>query len=143
MQQVPLAHIIDVDAMQSMVQKSRGVGNIRVHVQRRNSVELVLLQDLPEHRAGVDAINEHCRRARQAEHRFQNTQQINYNGQASGMPQQQQPPRQLQQPGPPPAARPSADEVFAQIERLGELRDKGFVTAEDFDAKKAELLARL
>lgn len=30
-----------------------------------------------------------------------------------------------------------------QIERLGELRDKGFVTDEEFQAKKAELLKKL
>jgi hypothetical protein len=30
-----------------------------------------------------------------------------------------------------------------QIERLGELRDRGFVTDEEFQAKKAELLTKL
>ena len=30
-----------------------------------------------------------------------------------------------------------------QIERLGELRDKGFVTDEEFQAKKAELLKKI
>ena len=35
------------------------------------------------------------------------------------------------------------DEVFATIERLATLRDKGAITQEDFDAKKAELLARI
>jgi hypothetical protein len=30
-----------------------------------------------------------------------------------------------------------------QIERLGELRDKGFVTDEEFQAKKAELLKKV
>lgn len=37
----------------------------------------------------------------------------------------------------------SADEVFDQLRKLGELRDAGIVTQEEFDAKKAELLARL
>ena len=35
------------------------------------------------------------------------------------------------------------DEVFATIERLAALRDKGAITQEDFDAKKSELLARI
>ena len=35
------------------------------------------------------------------------------------------------------------DEVFATIERLAVLREKGAITQEDFDAKKAELLARI
>lgn len=30
-----------------------------------------------------------------------------------------------------------------QIERLGELRDKGFISDEEFQAKKAELLAKV
>lgn len=30
-----------------------------------------------------------------------------------------------------------------QIERLGELREKGYVTDEEFQAKKAELLAKI
>ena len=45
----------------------------------------------------------------------------------------------------PPAAVPtgSADEIFARIERLAELRQKGILTEEEFAAKKTELLARL
>jgi hypothetical protein len=37
----------------------------------------------------------------------------------------------------------SADSVTAQIKKLGELRDAGLLTNEEFDTKKAELLARL
>jgi hypothetical protein len=45
---------------------------------------------------------------------------------------------------PPTVAAPSGtDEIFAQIEKLGQLRDKGFISAEDFDTKKAELLGRI
>ena len=43
--------------------------------------------------------------------------------------------------GLPPGA--SDDEIFSRIERLAELRKKDIITAEEFDAKKAELLARL
>ena len=35
------------------------------------------------------------------------------------------------------------DEIFATIEKLAVLRDKGAITQEDFDTKKAELLARI
>jgi hypothetical protein len=139
-QQVPLAYVIDVDAMQSMIQKTRGVGNIRVQVQRRTGVEVVMLVDLPEHRQGVEAINEHSRRARHAEHRFQNTH--HYAGQMPPLAPQQHPAPPVVTPVAQPA-RPNADEIFGQIQRLGDLRDKGFITAEDFDAKKGELLARL
>jgi hypothetical protein len=45
----------------------------------------------------------------------------------------------------PQAAAPagSAEDIFAKIERLGELRDKGLISAKEFEAKKAELLARI
>ena len=42
-----------------------------------------------------------------------------------------------------PATAMTMDEVFNTIERLAALRDKGAITQEDFDAKKAELLARI
>ena len=38
---------------------------------------------------------------------------------------------------------PSSDDIFAKIERLAELRDKGILTDQEFDAKKADLLNRL
>jgi hypothetical protein len=37
----------------------------------------------------------------------------------------------------------SDDSPLDQIERLGELREKGFVTDEEFQAKKAELLKKV
>ena len=41
-------------------------------------------------------------------------------------------------------APPSSDSnVFEALERLGKLRDAGVVTAEEFEAKKAELLSRV
>lgn len=43
---------------------------------------------------------------------------------------------------PPPPAGPSAfsDEQFQQLEKLGELRDAGILTDEEFQAKKAQIL---
>ena len=41
------------------------------------------------------------------------------------------------------AATVKPDEVMATIEKLGELKAKGLLTAEEFDAKKAELLKKL
>lgn len=37
----------------------------------------------------------------------------------------------------------TADEVAAALARLGDLRDKGIITPEEFEAKKGELLGRL
>jgi hypothetical protein len=47
--------------------------------------------------------------------------------------------------GAPPTSAPKAasDEIFTAIERLGDLKAKGFLSEEEFAAKKAELLGRL
>jgi ribosomal protein L7/L12 len=42
-----------------------------------------------------------------------------------------------------PRSSPREDDVIEQIKRLGELRDRGLVTPEEFEAKKAELLNRI
>jgi membrane protease subunit (stomatin/prohibitin family) len=44
-------------------------------------------------------------------------------------------------PGAPAAVKP--DDVMAMLERLGELKAKGILTQEEFDAKKAELLKKI
>ncbi|HEV2890688.1 MAG TPA: PH domain-containing protein [Frankiaceae bacterium] len=44
---------------------------------------------------------------------------------------------------PAPPAPPAQPDVVDQLRRLGELRDSGIVTPEEFEAKKAELLGRL
>ena len=49
-------------------------------------------------------------------------------------------PRQSAPPAPPGA--PPGD-AMEQLKKLGELRDAGVVTSEEFEAKKAELLRRM
>jgi hypothetical protein len=44
-------------------------------------------------------------------------------------------------PPPPPAAAAPAEDPIAQLEKLGQLRDKGLLTDEEFQAQKAKLLA--
>src|SRR3954454_14205327 len=46
-------------------------------------------------------------------------------------------------PASPVAATPSASDAAQTIKELGELRDQGLLTAEEFDAKKAEILTRI
>jgi hypothetical protein len=136
-QQIPLAMIVDVDARQTMTQKARSVGSVFVHVQRSNGAhEVAILDDLPDFRDAVARINDASRQARYHAHTILNTQHINYHGTPQSAPATHIPPQSA-------PTRPPADEIFAQIERLGDLRDKGFITGEDFEQKKAELLARL
>ena len=62
--------------------------------------------------------------------------------QAERWAQQEQPPPGYgyeQQPAPAPAAAPAADPI-AQLKELGELRDQGVLTEEEFAAQKAKLL---
>ena len=44
---------------------------------------------------------------------------------------------------PPPPAAPAEPDVMEQIRKLGELKDAGLLTEEEFTSKKAELLSRL
>lgn len=44
---------------------------------------------------------------------------------------------------PPPASAPMTDDVMQKLRQLGELRDSGVLTPEEFDAKKADLLGRI
>jgi Short C-terminal domain len=46
-------------------------------------------------------------------------------------------------PAAPPQAATSSGEVTDALGRLGDLRDRGIITPEEFEAKKAELLGRL
>jgi uncharacterized membrane protein YdbT with pleckstrin-like domain len=46
-------------------------------------------------------------------------------------------------PAAPPPAALSSDQVTDALGRLGDLRDRGIITPEEFEAKKAELLGRL
>jgi len=58
-------------------------------------------------------------------------------------PQYAQPaPPQYAQPAPAPqAAPPAADDMFEQLEKLGQLRDQGILTDEEFAAQKAKILS--
>ena len=46
-----------------------------------------------------------------------------------------------QEPAAPPPAATSTDDVIAQLTRLGELRDQGVLTDEEFAAQKARILS--
>lgn len=147
-QQIPMAHVYDVDLKQSMTQKARGVGTVVVHVTRPGAqAEVVTLEDVPTPGELVRCLNDVSLQARQFEAKMQNT----YYGGAPTPQQQwaQQPPAQ---PAPAPAAPaptraapegPSSDEIMGQIRKLGELRDAGILSEDEFQAKKTELLGRL
>ena len=55
--------------------------------------------------------------------------------------QQYQEPQYQAPPPPPPPAAAADSELIAQLEKLGDLRDKGILTDEEFAQQKAKLLA--
>lgn len=75
-----MAQIHDIDALQSMTQKARGVGSVAVIVAGPAGLESVLLDDFVEFRQLVEVLNEVARRARMAEQQRNNTQHMNFAG---------------------------------------------------------------
>lgn len=172
-QQIPLLDIRDVDVAQTIIQKTQRVGNVLVHITRPDGLpETATLDWVADPIAVRDLINRaihemrvlvHGRQIDETKdvgvHRFDTT---NGTGWAPGglVPP---PPALGQQPVPPlpspapPAALPAAqggnthgdtraqtpEQVMALLKQLGELRDAGVVTPEEFEAKKKELLDRL
>lgn len=138
-QQVPIVGVMDVDVKQSMTQKARGVGDVIVHIQRPTGIELVTMESIPQPRQAQQIINDTARRARHAAQERANT--LRYT--------QAIPPAMYAAQPSPAAAQPTSDaresmqDPIEQLKKLGELRDAGILTAEEFDAKKAEILNRM
>lgn len=53
---------------------------------------------------------------------------------------QDEPQQQHAEPAPAAPVAPSQDEVYVQLEKLGQLKADGILTQEEFDAKKKQLL---
>ena len=133
-QQVPIAHVVDVDLRQSLVQKSRNVGSVAVHVQGARGPETVVLEDIAEFREAQRIINQLANEARLALQRNANTHRYEAIHTASATPHAR----------PAPSAAPADSEaLMVQLRQLGELRDAGVLTEEEFTAKKADILSRL
>ncbi len=137
-QQVPIANVLDVDVKQSMTQKARGVGDVIVHIQRPMGTEKVTLEALKDFREAQRIINETAHAARAAASRMQNTH--HYTSQS--VPQEVAPAAPAA-PAPTPGPAAPQQDVMAQIKQLGELKEAGILTEEEFQAKKTDLLTRL
>jgi hypothetical protein len=167
-EQIPLIAIQDVDVAQTLLQKSQKVGSLHVHIWRNGRRETAVIDSVPDPITVRDLINQTVHQVRAtahqrqlaerrdlATHRFENATgpfpagQV-VPGSVLPQPQLQQPPAQAL----PPAAVNSnppqpADEVMTPeramelLRQLGELRDVGVVTPEEFEAKKKDLLGRI
>ncbi|NKZ06899.1 SHOCT domain-containing protein [Actinomadura latina] len=159
-EQIPLINIQDVDVSQTLLQKTQKVGNVLVHIVRPGSPrETAVLDSIVEPAQVRDLINQTVHHVRAAVHQRQldeqrdlGTHRFQHTGplpQPAGGPDTggfAQPPA-LPQPSnlqtTPAIQATNPDEVMRLLKQLGELRDAGVVTNEEFEAKKKDLLDRL
>jgi hypothetical protein len=174
-QQVPLAHVTDVEVTQTMTQKARGVSTVKVHVNHGGGPVVLSLDDLPEGRIARALISQTATRARTATPATGDTQTSDTDLQATATPTWDTPTSTTPTPTTPtstiptsatapasveaqaqtPAAAqtteaaqpwahaPSTTDPMQLLRMLGDLRDAGILTDEEFAAKKAQVLSRL
>lgn len=164
-EQVPLINVQDVDVSQTLLQKRQRIGNVLVHIVRPGGHrEIAVLDSILAPSQVRDLINHTVHQVRIAAHQRQideardlGTHRYEHNGQIpqtpGAHPQLAAAAGQLQ-PGPPvqqpnslqatPAVQVTTPEqVMALLKQLGELRDAGVVSPEEFETKKKDLLDRL
>ncbi|WP_413600868.1 DUF2510 domain-containing protein [Curtobacterium sp. Curtsp57] len=133
-QQIRTHEIFDVDAKQSMAQRARGLGTITLHARRADgSSETVVLEDIPNFREGVTALNDAAYTAREALRVRETTQHVNYQG--SPFPHAAAPAQAPAAPAP-----SAASDLNAELERLAGFHQSGVLTDEEFTAAKRKLL---
>ncbi|OMC36581.1 hypothetical protein A5740_06200 [Mycobacterium sp. GA-1841] len=129
-QQISTHEIYDVDAMQTMTQKARGVGTIVLYAIRSGSGtrERVELVDVERFREGVAELNRVSHAARESLRTKQQTQTVNYTGLAGA------PTSQAAHAG------PTQMDLNAELEKLASLKERGLLDDEEFAAAKRKLL---
>jgi hypothetical protein len=127
-EQIPMWAVRDCDINASLIQKTRGVANLRLVCEHNDFTgkKEVILQDIEGAQALRDLINKHSKEARIAHEVQQKTQTVNYTG---GSPIVA---------GAPEAAQ--TEDPLEKLEKLGNLLAKGLLTQDEFDAQKAKLL---
>ena len=134
-QQVPISGVLDVDVGQSFTQKARGVFTVRVHINRGNRTEIVSMEDIPDGREAQRIINAAAHEARLQLQRTQNTHLYQTSGPVPATP--------ISAAAGDHQTAARASDPIEQLRKLGELRDAGILTEEEFSAKKTEILSRM
>lgn len=135
-QQIRTHEIHDVDAKQSMAQKARGLGTITLWADRSGGREEVKLEDIPNFREGVNAINDAAFKAREGLRVREQTSHVNY----QGTPFPQAVPPAAAVPASPAAPSSAASDLNTELERLAGFHQSGILTDEEFTAAKRKLL---
>ncbi|MFV2179977.1 SHOCT domain-containing protein, partial [Actinomadura sp. LOL_011] len=163
------SNIQDVDLSQTLLQKRQRIGNVLVHIIRPNGHrETAVLDSIPEPSQVRDLINHTVHQVRTAAHqrqvdeardlgthRYENTGLVPMSNGYNAVGYQQTAPLARQPQLDPPVQQPNRlqatpavqattpEQVMALLKQLGELRDAGVITPEEFEAKKKDLLDRL
>jgi hypothetical protein len=141
-EQVPLINVQDVDVSQTLIQKTRKIGNLLVHIRRPNGMtDTAVFDSISEPERVRDLINQTVHQVRVAAHQRQLAEQRDLNVHRFETEGSRSLPATLSGTPPQPATDP--DKTMEMLERLGRLRDAGVVTPEEFEAKKKDLLDRL
>ncbi len=128
-QQVPIASVVDVDVHQSMIQKSRSLYTVSVHIQRSYGIERVFMADIAEGRKAQQIINESAHAARLAIQRNQN--RYEYATQEAPLPN----------PAPAPSTTADGEDRLVKLERLAKLHKEGALTDAEFTELKIQLMS--
>ena len=125
-EQYPMWAVRDIDFMQSLIQKTRKVSTLRIRFEMNDYTGKpeILLEDIEAGRDLVELITEAAKTARLAHQRLAQTQHINYQG---AIPNQA-------------TTESKSEDVVTQLEKLGNLLDKGLLSKEEFEAQKKKLL---
>ena len=124
-EQIPLWAIRDVDIRQSIVQKTRGVGDLQIRAEHndytgKSSFALLSIENPKDIR---NLINDHSKIAREL--RLKQHQSVNYTGNnpllVNGAPN-------------------NGGDPIEKLQKLGELLKAGILTQEEFDAQKSKIL---
>ena len=156
-EQVPLINVQDVDVSQTLIQKTRRVGNVLVHILRPNGIrETAVFDSVPDPVGVRNLINQTVHQVRMVAHQRQLAEQQNLNVHrfeqqghspaaplAPGVQGTPAVPRPQADAGAEFASAPDAQQIMDLLKQLGELRDAGVVTDEEFESKKQDLLRRL
>jgi hypothetical protein len=146
---VPLWTVVDVDLAQSITQKARGVGDVTVHLEEavasRFGQDKVVLESIKDPRAVRDLIAARANDLRmqfaEREHRLEVEKRTAAAGSINVGVSTLQPLPQSVPSAPVESAAPHANQVLIdQLRQLGELRDAGVLSEEEFQEQKARML---
>lgn len=137
---VPLWAVRDVDFSQTLAQKARGVADLRLQMDPAAGVygqREIVLKSIHDGKAVRELILRQANIVRDYWNRRRH--EMDVERQRAGASQLYAPgPPQAQQPAPQPSS--GGEDLMAQLAKLGEMKQAGLLTDEEFTAAKARLL---